>query len=223
MGINVKTGPATASYAYVWPDKHGRGKKNVDETTGNVTFKFSCCLLFDKENKKDIEVLETAVRKAFEEGVSKGFFPKTMWEVIKKPLRDGDAEVKAGLKKPNIGYEGRMFLNAYAEGDPDAEYYSPPEITKPLNGKVVAISDHSEFYSGCKCIGALSFYPFKGRQKGIAVGLNALFKIGDGERLDGRESAESAFADFAKEVGTLEGDKATIEGAPANDPFADGL
>ncbi|RLI83925.1 MAG: hypothetical protein DRP01_08725 [Archaeoglobales archaeon] len=215
MGINVKTGPMVASYAYVWKARKNKQGK----------LKFSCCCLFSKANKDDILMYNKAIKAAFDEGVAKGMFPATMWEVVKKPLRDGDAEVKTGIKKPGIGYEGCMFLNANADGDPNSEYFSPPEITKPLNGKVVAITDQSEFYSGCECRAALSFYSFKTPEsRGIAVGLNALFKTGDGTRLDGRESAESAFSDFAAETGNLDSDKAEVEvvedvATSSKDPF----
>ncbi|RLD82415.1 MAG: DUF2815 domain-containing protein [Bacteroidetes bacterium] len=211
MGINVKTGQMKASYAYVWKARKNKQGK----------LKFSVCCLFPKTNAADIKMYNDAIKAAFDEGVAKGMFPAAMWDVVKKPLRDGDSEVKTGIKKPGIGYEGCMFLNANSDGDPDSEHFSPPEITKPLNGKVVAITDQSEFYSGCECRAALSFYPFKTPEsRGIAVGLNALFKTGDGDRLDGRESAESAFSEFAAESENLEGDKASMElEKPNADPF----
>ena len=135
-------------------------------------------------------------------------------------MRDGDAEIKTGDKKAGIGYEGMVFFNCNADGDPESDNYSPPEITKPLNGKVVAIESQSEFYSGCQCRLAVSFYPFNRKSKGIAVGLNAVFKTGDGKRLDGRETAKSAFSDFAAESENLPEDQAVItEDSDHSEPF----
>lgn len=202
MGVNVKTGICTASYAHVWRPR--------EDQSGNL--KFSICLLIDKSQKEDIKAYHAAIKEAFKEGVKKGWWPESAWNSpkFKKPLRDGDEEIATGDRKPGIGYENRMFMNANAIGDPDHEYYSPPEITKPLNGQVVAIEDQSEFYSGCKCRAAISFYPYNNKSKGVAVGLNALFKTGDGERLDGRESAQSAFSDFAAESENLPGDQVQV-------------
>ena len=211
MGINVKTGVVTASYANVWKPKPNKQGK----------LKYSICLLIDKSKKDDVKAYEEAIKAAFDEGVAKGMFTSNQWPIVKKPLRDGDEEIKLGLKKAGIGYENKFFLNANAEGDPNAEhYYGPPEITKPVDGKVVAITDQSEFYSGCECRAAISFFPFNTEgSRGIAVGLNALFKVSDGERLDGRESAQSAFSEFAEEVGTLDSDKAAVTGT-TSEPFS---
>lgn len=210
MGMNVKTGECIASYAHVWKPK--------EDQQGNL--KFSICLLVPKDQKADIAAYRKAIKAAFKEGQKKFGWPDALFNSpkFKTPLRDGDEEIKVGDKKKGIGYEGMMFFNANANGDPDHEYYAPPEITKPLNGKVVGITDQSEFYSGCVCRAAVSFYAFNNKSKGIAVGLNALFKVRDGDRLDGRESAQSAFSDFASEYENLEGDQVQIESDDPADP-----
>lgn len=214
MGINVKTGIVVASYANVWTPKE----------TQSGQLKFSMCCLIPKTQKADIAAYNKAMKEAFDEGVTKGFWPASAWNSpkFKKPLRDGDAEIKTGDKKAGIGYEGMMFFNCNKEGDPDNQYFTgPPEIVKPLNGKVVPIEDQSEFYSGCECRIACSFYPFNNKSKGIAVGLNAIFKTGAGTRLDGRESAKSAFGEFAEGMDNLEGD--TVETAPAENGEVNGF
>jgi hypothetical protein len=203
MGINVITGEIVASYANVWKPKENQ----------SGALKFSMCCLIPKTQKEDVALINKAIKAAFDEGVTKGFWPASAWSSpkFKKPLRDGDAEIKTGDKKPGIGYEGMMFFNCNKEGDPDNEYFEgPPEVTKALNGKVVPISDKSEFYSGCKCRVAVGFYPFNNKSKGVAVGLNAILKTADGARMDGRESAKSAFGEFAEGMENLEGDKASM-------------
>lgn len=211
MGINVKTGPCTASYVHLW-----KAKANQD---GDL--KFSVCLLIDKKQTGDIAAYEKAIKAAFKQGQEMYGWPAALWDSpkFKKPLRDGDAEILTGDKKAGIGYEGMMFLNANAIGDPEHEYYSPPEITKPFNGDVVPIKDQSEFYSGVKTLAAISFYAYNNKSKGIAVGINSVFKISDGERLDGRESAKSAFSDYAKSQENLPSDTAQQTGSSSSQPF----
>ena len=56
------------------------------------------------------------------------------------------------------------------------------------------IMDKDEFYSGCYGRASINFYPFDAAgNKGIAVGLNNLQKMEDGERLAGGSSAEDDF------------------------------
>jgi len=63
-------------------------------------------------------------------------------------------------------------------------------------GAVVEITDEDEFYSGCYGKVSVNFYPFNANgNRGIAAGLQNLFKTRDGERLAGGASAESDFAD----------------------------
>ena len=55
-----------------------------------------------------------------------------------------------------------------------------------------------DFYAGCYGAVTLDFYPYdKNGNKGVAVSLNNLIKLRDGERLaGGGESADSAFSDL---------------------------
>ncbi len=210
MAVNVKTGIVVGSYARVFKAKENQ--------SGDL--KFSICALIDKSKKADIAMYHKAIKEAFMQGVEKGWWTAAAWKSpkFKKPMRDGDEEIKTGDKKPGIGYENQMFFNASSQGDPESEYFAPPEVTKPLNGKVVPITDQSEFYSGCECRLAVAFFPFNNKSNGVAVGLNAVFKTGDGERLDGRESAQSAFSDFAAESENLPGDTAQIS-EDSSEPF----
>ena len=58
------------------------------------------------------------------------------------------------------------------------------------------IMDREEVYSGCYCRFSVNFYPFSASgNNGVAVGLNNVQKVGDGERLAGRSRAEDDFAD----------------------------
>jgi hypothetical protein len=69
------------------------------------------------------------------------------------------------------------------------------------NGKTELTSE-DEFYSGCFGRAAINFYPFSMKgNAGVAVGLNNLMKLEDGERLSGGASAQTDFADFAEDDG----------------------
>ena len=58
------------------------------------------------------------------------------------------------------------------------------------------ILDQEEIYSGCYCRFSLMFYPFSTNgNNGVAVGLNNLQKVSDGERLAGGSKAEDDFND----------------------------
>jgi hypothetical protein len=64
----------------------------------------------------------------------------------------------------------------------------------PATGKPRVIDDPSEVYAGAQVIAAINFYAYDfNGNRGVAAGLNALQKVGDGERLDGRRKAEDLF------------------------------
>ena len=76
------------------------------------------------------------------------------------------------------------------------------------------LMSQDDFYSGCYARASISAFAYDTAQnKGCSFGLNNLMKTGDGERLDGRASAEDDFAEFAsEEVTTEESDKASAQG-----------
>src|SRR5690606_6726643 len=109
---------------------------------------------------------------------------------LKLPLRDGDEE-----RPDDEAYAGHYFLNATS--------VTKPGIFKPIgkddNGrtKFEEITDSTEVYSGCYAYVSINFYPFNvNGNKGIAVGLNNIVKVQDGEPLGGRARVEDEFADI---------------------------
>lgn len=89
----------------------------------------------------------------------------------------------------------------------------PPQVVDRLrgpDGKPMPITDSAEFYSGCWAIATVRAFAYDTNgNKGVSFALGNLMKILDDERLDGRSSAASDFADFA-------------EGAGGTDAAADG-
>jgi hypothetical protein len=149
--------------------------------------KYSCSLLFDKKDTKTIEALQAAIDKAIARGKEKcwdGKLPKFRYE----PLRDGDKELTDGEKTDAI-YKGKFFLNCSAN--------EAPGVVGP-NAK--PLMNQSEIYAGCIVRADVNPFPYKNSGNcGVGWGLNNIMLVDDGERLDGRQNAEDAFGEYAKE------------------------
>jgi len=149
--------------------------------------KFSCSLLFDKQDEKGIAELQKAIDKAIKKGKEKnweGKVPKFRYE----PLRDGDAELESGEKSDAI-YKGKFFLNCSAN---DAPGVVGPDAKR--------LFDQTKIYAGCIVRADVNPFPYKNSgNSGIGWGLNNVMLIKDGDRLDGRSTAEDAFGSFAKD------------------------
>jgi len=166
----VVTGKVRFSYAHVFEPT----SMNEDEPK-----KYSTAILIPKKDKKTIAAIEAAVKAATEEGKNKKFGGKIPG-VLKLPLRDGDEE-----KPDDETYAGHYFLNASSNRKPGV-------VDADLN----PIMDKDEFYSGCYGRASINFFAFAGKAKGIAVGLNNVQKLEDGENLGGGgSSAEDDFGD----------------------------
>lgn len=160
--------------------------------------KYSACLLLDKENAAEKKRWDAMIEAAIKKGIEDGKFTANQRPILKLPIRDGDKELATEQKKGEE-YKGMWFVNASANHtNRNGEVQPPPEVTKPQGGVAVPILNPSEFYSGCHGRAIITFYAFnEGGSKGIAVAINGAYKTKDGDRLDGRVSAVSAFADLA--------------------------
>lgn len=105
-------------------------------------------------------------------------------------LHDGDIEGK------DENHYGHYYLNAKSKTKPGVVKVN----ATGLGGKTTAITDQSEFYSGCYGWADIGFFAFnQGVNAGISCGLNNLMKIGgedgqgNGQYMGGRSSAESVF------------------------------
>lgn len=143
--------------------------------------KYSICLLIDKRDKATLSKIKAAIEAAKKQGISDKWGGKLPAN-LKLPLRDGDAE--RAEEAPE--YEGMYFLNANSNQKPGI-------VDADLN----EILDPTEVYSGCYGRASINFFPFNSNgNKGIAVGLNNIQKLEDGEPLGAsRASAEEDFAD----------------------------
>ena len=164
------TPPMIASYPNVF--------EKAEELNGDM--KYSISLIIDKGDVEGVKAIKKAIGSA-----AKDFFgeDRKKWpKGLVNPLRDGDEEEKEGI------YEGKKFMKAKSTSKPSI-------VDKALN----PIIDKEEFYPGCKCRVSVNFFGYdtKGK-KGVAVGLNHVMKVEDGERLDSRTAAEDDFADFVE-------------------------
>lgn len=168
MSTKVITGKVRFSYCHVWEPDAMEGQEP----------RYSTAILIQKSDKTTLKKIDEAIKEALELGKTK-FGGKNPTK-YKHPLMDGDEE-----KPDSPEYEGMMFLNAKSKEKPGI-------VDQDLN----PILDKSEFYSGCYGRASITFYAFDTNgNKGIACALNNLQKLEDGERFDGRASAEEDFAD----------------------------
>lgn len=170
-GTKVITNTARMSYANVWEPTSIEGNEP----------KYSVSVLIPKDDKETIKLINEAIEEAKKEGKAKwnGKIPAN----LKTPLRDGDEE-----RPDDEAYAGHYFFNATSK--------NKPGIVKKGTGAIVEITDEDEFYSGCFAKVSVNFYPFNANgNRGIAAGLQNLFKVKEGDRLSGGASAEEDFAD----------------------------
>lgn len=144
--------------------------------------KFQSVLLIPKKDTKTVNAIKEGIKAAFKAG---GFKNKeTSYEM---PLHDGD-------EKGDPNYEGCFYVNAKNMNRPGL-----------LDSNKKALEPKS-FYSGCYCYASINLYPFTEGKGGVAVGLNNLMKIKEGEPLSGGPSADEDFADTEIDPDHLEVD-----------------
>lgn len=147
--------------------------------------KFSTCILIDKKDKATLKKIAAAIDAAKKDGIANKWGGKLPAK-LHMPLRDGDEERAEEAEE----YEGMFFLNANSN-------------TKPgiVDENCNEILDSTEVYSGCYGRVSINFYAYNfNGSKGIAVGLNNVQKLEDGEPLGGvRASAEDDFSDGTDE------------------------
>ncbi len=174
---NTNTNPAKVitekcrlSYEHIWEPS------SMDE---NFPKKYSACIIIRKDDTKTLSRVRAAIDAAVQEGI------KTKWKgkkpaKLKLPLRDGDEE-----RPDDETFQGCYFLNANASRQPGVVDLARQPIL-----------EREEVYSGCFCRFSINFYPFStSGNNGVAVGLNNVQKVSDGDRLAGGSRAEDDFDD----------------------------
>lgn len=175
----VITGKCRLSYEHIFEPS------SIDE---NSPKKYSACIVIRKDDAVTLKKVKAAQEAAIQEGI------KSKWKgkrppKLKLPLRDGDEE-----RPDDEAFAGCYFINANANRKPGV-------VDLALN----PIMDRDEVYSGCYCRFSVNFYPFStSGNNGVAVGLNNVQKVSDGDRLAGGSKAEDDFNDGFSGDGELD-------------------
>lgn len=168
----VVFGPCRLSYTHLF------SKYAPDGDAANG--KFMTNVLIPKEEKVTIK----AIQQAIEAGKKAGIVSKWGGKEPKKldmPMHDGDTD-----KDDDEVYAGHYFINAKCATRPGI-----------VDKNKTPIVDEDDIYSGVWAIVSVTFYGYDvSGNRGVACGLNNVMKFKDGERLGGRSSADSDFADL---------------------------
>lgn len=138
--------------------------------------KYSCALLFDEG--ADLSEIKAAIAAAGREKFGDKFKDMVKNGSVKLPLR------KRAEKAHLNGYgDTGHFVNCRSGQQPGI-----------VDAAAKPIMNQSEIYPGCIVRASITFYGynFEGN-RGVGCGLNNLQKVADGDRIDGRQSAEAEF------------------------------
>lgn len=170
----IVIGPCRLGYTHVF------SKFNPDGD--DRTAKYMTNVLIPMNEKETVEAVQKAIGLAKQKGIAAkwgGKVPKN----LDLPLRDGDDK---DPDKVGDTYQGMYYVNAKSSTRPGV-----------VDRNGAAIMDEEEIYSGVWAIVSMTFYPYDSNGKrGVACGLNNIMKFKDDEKLGGRCSAETDFADI---------------------------
>lgn len=184
-------GPVRTSFFHGWEPKAPKGSTKAV---------YSTQLVWDEEDDKKItEKVKAAIEAAEVEGKSK--LDGTPLKKQRRPLYTGEDEFPG-----DDFYKGKLYLNA--------SNTRQPGIAKKKGGKVVPIIDEEEMYSGAWVYAEINFFAYDNVGVGIGCSLQNILKFKDDARLDGRRSAEQAFASV--DFGDTEEDDTTPSNIKAN-------
>lgn len=169
----VVFGPCRLSYTHLFSKYCPDGDDKSAKYMTNV--------LIPESEKETLD----AIRKAIANAKASGIVSKWGGKEPKKldlPLRDGN-------DKDDEVYADHFYVNAKSSTRPGI-----------VNRSKEPIVDEEDVYSGMWAIVSVTFYPYDTNgNRGVACGLNNVMKYKDDEKLGGRSSAESDFADIDNE------------------------
>lgn len=173
QSTRVQTPEAILSYPHLTKPQEGQNGGKA---------KYSCTLVFPQGT--DMKALIAARNAAIDKKWPGKREALLKSETFKKGFRtDGDDK----------GYgEGSIFINCRSEQKPGVVFrYAGAD------GKPQAMTDEQiakEMYPGAKVRASVTFFGFENNgNKGVGVAINNLQKLGEGDRLDNRVSAENEF------------------------------
>ena len=156
----------------------------VAKPDSNGKMKYGCQVLLPKTDTVTKAKLDAAIEEAKKQGVSSKW-GGSMPPIIATPIHDGDGVMPVSGEEYGPECKGHWVFSASA-----FENY-PPEV---VDAQVNKILDQSEIYSGVYAIISVNLYPYSSSgKKGIAVSLNNVQKIANGEPLAGKKPASADF------------------------------
>jgi hypothetical protein len=182
-GTKVITSEALLSYPNLIIARAGKG--------ANAKSKFSATVVFTPEQqntpdgKETFAKLKAAVLAAAESKWGTKAAEMFRTKALKSPFRD-DAEAK--------GYPaGSIFLNVRTEQKPVCVFaHAAPGEKKPqrMTDEEIKV----QMYPGAKVRASIVAFAYDtDGNRGVSFALNNLQKVGEGERIDGRQAAEDEF------------------------------
>jgi hypothetical protein len=130
--------------------------------------KYGLQMIFD--NDEDLDELNELI----EETARAKFGAKVKLSKLKLPLRDGNDKENDEGETPSI-YVDTTFANTSSK-------YAPSLVDEDLQ----EIISEEDFYAGCYARAVVNCYAYDvSGNKGVALGLQAIQKVADGERLGG--------------------------------------
>lgn len=130
---------------------------------------------------EDLSTLKAAAKAAIVEkwGADQSKWPSN----LKSPFRDQGEKEKSGVM-PDGYVKGATFITLKSNQKPGL-----------VDGNRQAIIDPSAFYAGCYARASVRFFAYDQKgNRGVSCSLQNLQKMGEGESLSGRVSAEAEFS-----------------------------
>lgn len=177
---NIRLPAAVGAYANLFkprPPMDGKGEP-----------KYELTLLYPKADAAKVLAPLIATVKA----VAKEAFGDKGEDIVRKMkypiIKDGD-------DKDQPEFKGKVFVRTSGE--------RKPGVVGVVDGQKQLVFDEDEAYSGCTFIAAVSVYSYDNEfGKGVSIGLDNVYVVKKGPRMDGRKSAEDEFKDVEPEEGS---------------------
>jgi hypothetical protein len=116
---------------------------------------------------------------------------------LKNPIRDGDSKTEEWGDE----FKGHWFIRASSQHQP-----------KVVDRKKAEIIDFDDVYSGCYARAVISAFAFDtAGNRGVAIGLDIVQKLKDGERIAGGGTPVSVLDDLPDEGGASTGSSSATE------------
>jgi len=181
MVIGSIESPARSSYMFC--------RKLRESDDGEGPSKGTCAILFSKDDEDTYDLVMNAIQSVGEKKFGDKYRPTS--KKYRNPLQDGDELCEDEDFAIGEEAKGMWFLSTSC--------YSVPQV---VNTDVERIIDPEELdeviTSGNYFLFSIEFKSYDNESKGVRAQLNNLMFVKEGERLDGKSSAESDFGQLAK-------------------------